>query len=57
MEAALAADRRVRCAGLSGSGATMFALTASAADAAALAMDLSRAYPDWWVVATRLGAT
>ena len=54
---ALSADRRARYVNLSGSGATMFALTAGAADASGLAVDLSRAYPDWWVAATRLAAT
>jgi 4-diphosphocytidyl-2C-methyl-D-erythritol kinase len=43
--------------GLSGSGATMFAITRSLDDAAALAEDIQRERPDWWVAeATLAGA-
>jgi 4-diphosphocytidyl-2-C-methyl-D-erythritol kinase len=41
--------------GLSGSGATWFALMDSAASALALADDLARAFPTWWVRAVKLG--
>jgi 4-diphosphocytidyl-2-C-methyl-D-erythritol kinase len=50
----LRADPRVRYAALSGSGATVFALTARDADA--LAEELQRAHPHWWVAETVLGA-
>lgn len=56
MESVLRADKRVRAAALSGSGATMFALVESADDARALASDLSQAQPKWWVTPARLGA-
>lgn len=39
---------------MSGSGATCFALFASAAAAAAAAHSIAAAHPDWWVVATHL---
>lgn len=55
--AALRADRRATCAGLSGSGATCFALTHSAAEASALAQDFASRNRAWWVRATTLGAT
>ena len=51
---AVASDRRVRHAALSGSGATMFGLTASAEDAAGFAADLAAAHPHWWVRPARL---
>jgi 4-diphosphocytidyl-2-C-methyl-D-erythritol kinase len=54
ISAQLRADKRVRAAGLSGSGATMFALTETAEEAAALAEDLQRARPDWWACETML---
>jgi 4-diphosphocytidyl-2-C-methyl-D-erythritol kinase len=50
----LRADLRVRYAALSGSGATVFALTANAEDAAALADALQEKRPDWWVADTLL---
>lgn len=50
----LRADARVRYAALSGSGATVFALTANAEDAAALADALQEKRPDWWVADTLL---
>ena len=50
-------DGRVRHAGLSGSGATMFALVQKAEHAEALAETWQRAHPDWWVTDTLLGAT
>jgi len=51
----LRADRRSLCASLSGSGATCFAITSSAADARALAADLGARNRDWWVRPTTLG--
>jgi 4-diphosphocytidyl-2-C-methyl-D-erythritol kinase len=54
MSAQLRADKRVRAAGLSGSGATMFALTETAEEAAALAEDIQRARADWWACETML---
>src|SRR5690606_1520367 len=45
----LADDPRTLAAGLSGSGATMFALTATLEAAAALAEEVQRERPDWWV--------
>lgn len=50
----LSADPRVRYAALSGSGATIFALTANAEEAAALADALQEKRPDWWVADTLL---
>lgn len=41
---------------MSGSGATMFALTADSAASARLAERLAQANPTWWVRAVRLGA-
>jgi len=52
---ALRADPRALCVGMSGSGASVFALAESAAAAHALADDLRQRAPDWWVQATRLG--
>jgi 4-diphosphocytidyl-2-C-methyl-D-erythritol kinase len=49
-------DARVLHAGLSGSGATMFALVQRVEDAEALAETWQRAHPDWWVTDTILGA-
>jgi 4-diphosphocytidyl-2-C-methyl-D-erythritol kinase len=54
--AMMRAQRRVRHAGLSGSGATMFALVQNSDDAAALAERWQRARPDWWVCDASLGA-
>jgi 4-diphosphocytidyl-2-C-methyl-D-erythritol kinase len=54
--AMLRADPRAACAGLSGSGATCFALTRNADDAAGLALDLASRNPAWWVRAAKLGA-
>jgi 4-diphosphocytidyl-2-C-methyl-D-erythritol kinase len=51
----LRADSRTRYAALSGSGATVFALT-DEHHAAALAEQLQRAHPSWWVAETVLGA-
>lgn len=50
----LQADPRVRYAALSGSGATLFALTENAEGAAALADALQEKRPDWWVADTLL---
>lgn len=50
----LRADPRVRYAALSGSGATLFALTENAEEAAALADALQEKRPDWWVADTLL---
>ena len=50
----LTGDARVRQAGLSGSGATVFALTANSEDAAALADDMQSRHRDWWVADTLL---
>jgi 4-diphosphocytidyl-2-C-methyl-D-erythritol kinase len=56
VETALRADPRTRYAGLSGSGATMFALMQDMGVAEAMADDLQTKRPDWWVRETRLGA-
>jgi 4-diphosphocytidyl-2-C-methyl-D-erythritol kinase len=53
--AALRAQQNCRLARMSGSGATCFALFASAADAAAAEKLLSVKHPAWWVKATALG--
>lgn len=53
--AELRADRRTQYAALSGSGATVFALT-TAHHASALAEHLQRSHPSWWVAETVLGA-
>lgn len=50
------ADARVTYSALSGSGATMFALTRNADHASDLAETWQRAHPDWWVADTVLGA-
>lgn len=52
----LRSDPRVAYAALSGSGATLFALTHSAEAAHALASDLSTRRREWWVRAVRLAA-
>ncbi len=56
VETVLNADHRVRYAGLSGSGATMFALVDDMGAAEALADELQTKRPDWWVCEARLGA-
>jgi 4-diphosphocytidyl-2-C-methyl-D-erythritol kinase len=56
IERVLRADRRVLCASMSGSGATMFALVGSEGDARMLAADVAASHPHWWVHATMLGA-
>lgn len=50
-------DNRISHAGLSGSGATMFALVQSESVAAELAEQWQRAHPEWWITDTILGAT
>jgi 4-diphosphocytidyl-2-C-methyl-D-erythritol kinase len=52
----LRADGRVLYVAMSGSGATMFAITADDESAASLADALQAAHPQWWVTDTRLGA-
>jgi 4-diphosphocytidyl-2-C-methyl-D-erythritol kinase len=52
--ARLGADARVRRFGLSGSGATMFALVDDARAAAAAAEALMDDHPEWWVAPTQL---
>ncbi len=54
--AMMRADARVLHAGLSGSGATMFALVPNSGDASELAETWQRAHPDWWVADAMLGA-
>lgn len=54
IEAALAADGRVRHVGLSGSGATFFALVDDMVQAEALADMIQEQWPDWWVAEARL---
>jgi 4-diphosphocytidyl-2-C-methyl-D-erythritol kinase len=49
-------DARVLHAGLSGSGATMFALVRNSEDAEVLAETWQRAHADWWVTDATLGA-
>ena len=51
---AFANDPRALTVSLSGSGATVFALVENAAEAAALAADLAKLHPDWWIAPTRL---
>lgn len=51
---ALRAQPGLLMARMSGSGATCFALAVDDAAAAAAALSLKRARPDWWVAATRL---
>jgi 4-diphosphocytidyl-2-C-methyl-D-erythritol kinase len=46
---ALRADPRCRCAALSGSGATVFALAEDRGAAESLAEGLKAAHPSWWV--------
>jgi 4-diphosphocytidyl-2-C-methyl-D-erythritol kinase len=46
----------VRLVRMSGSGATCFALFASAAEAAVAARQLSAAHKDWWICPTTLGS-
>lgn len=53
---ALLATTRARAVGLSGSGATMFALYDAGGDAVAAAEAITRTHPAWWVAPTRLGA-
>jgi len=53
--AALRARPEVLLARMSGSGATCFALCATAEDAAAAAAALEAAHPDWWVRPCSLG--
>lgn len=52
---ALRSDQHAVCAGLSGSGATSFALVRTAGDAQMLAARLAAGNPQWWVRATTLG--
>lgn len=54
IRAELSADPRVLYAGMSGSGATMFALLAHSSDAEALAESLQMRRPEWWVADTIL---
>lgn len=54
VKALLQADPRARFVRMSGSGATVFALTDTCRDAAALAKAVSAAHPDWWVRPTVL---
>ncbi len=56
MGATMRADKRVLYAGLSGSGATMFALVETREIAAELAETWQRACPHWWVSDAELGA-
>lgn len=52
----LAADSRVLCTGMSGSGASIFALFVDAVAAHALADELALMNPRWWVRPAVLGA-
>ena len=52
---ALQSEPRCELARMSGSGATCFAVFASAADAIKAAEALHAAHPEWWVRATALG--
>jgi 4-diphosphocytidyl-2-C-methyl-D-erythritol kinase len=54
LKAALAAQPSCRIAAMSGSGPTCYGIFADAAAAANAAGALTRAYPRWWVVATRV---
>jgi 4-diphosphocytidyl-2-C-methyl-D-erythritol kinase len=56
VQSALRADRRVLHVGLSGSGATFFAIIADRARAESLAADLAALHADWWARATLLDA-
>lgn len=51
--AALNAFSGTKLARMSGSGATCFAITETAAQCESLAALLKQCYPDWWVVATQ----
>ena len=53
--AALGRQGGCRLARMSGSGATCFAVFASAEEAATAAAALARAQTNWWVSATELG--
>jgi len=48
-------DERVQLAAMSGSGATVFALTADIETAAGIADDVQQRHRDWWVAETLLG--
>jgi 4-diphosphocytidyl-2-C-methyl-D-erythritol kinase len=52
--AALRADGRALGVGLSGSGATMFALVQSSDAGVAMAENIQKAHPEWWVCETIL---
>jgi len=52
---ALSSQRHCELARMSGSGATCFAIFASAADAIKAAEAVHAEYPNWWVRATALG--
>ncbi len=54
IETALSHDERVISVGVSGSGATCFALAQSADAAHAIAARVRAAHPQWWVAATLL---
>lgn len=54
--AACAASAQVRHAALSGSGATVFAVTADLDAAKSLERDLAKRHPGWWVRQAMLGA-
>lgn len=56
IEALLSAHPAARYVSLSGSGATVFALTDDRAGAESLAAHVSAARPDWWVQPTMLGS-
>ncbi|MDX2276239.1 MAG: 4-(cytidine 5'-diphospho)-2-C-methyl-D-erythritol kinase [Hyphomonadaceae bacterium] len=54
VEAALVADAASRSVSLSGSGATVFALTETKPAAEAMAERIRAGFPDWWVAPTSL---
>ena len=54
---ALEETSNVRVVRMSGSGATYFGLYETVADANAAADTIKSQHPDWWTVATRLGAS
>jgi 4-diphosphocytidyl-2-C-methyl-D-erythritol kinase len=54
VKGALAAQPGCRHAAMSGSGPTCFGIFGDDASAARTAAALARAYPDWWIVPTRL---
>ncbi len=56
VESALRSDSRVRYVALSGSGATVFALLNTRAEAEDMAEKLRQNHASWWVRATTLGA-